>query len=535
MFERIRNTLKGAFGRMAEQVGGRAEYKSIFDVEGVPSFREFYDYGIFVWKYLWRGPYKVWHIVPAPTIQNPHAKREIFRLDTPKAISAELASLIWSEQCDVHVSRAGYVPADGETDPLDDFVQKVLRDNNFWTKLQENVEQCVALGGAAIKEWHDVRHDADGNPIPETGKIRLGYCRADQIVPISWDNAKVKEAVFVSRQARRGYYYTRLEWHRIDGETYTITNELYKVEAGAENQSILGYRCPLDELYPYLNAVTEISNVSEAFFSYYRTPVANNLDDDSPLGISTYGNAMSTLHAIDICYDSFVSEFRLGKKRIIVPARAVRTVVDPVTNTQMRYFDATDEVYEAMNFDDTDSLKIQDNTVELRVEEHVQALNALLSILCLQVGFSVGTFTFDRQAGLRTATEVISENSKTYKTVKAYQNILQAAIEKTARDIVELGVLYEMSAPDGTPIQTLAADGFDVAVHFDDSILQDRQSKLTDGVTLTGAGLMSKKKFMTDTLGYTPEEADAEIQQIADENRVGLGTVDMRLFTGGAD
>lgn len=535
MFERLRERVKGVFGRMAENVGGRAVYKSIFELEGVPSFREFYDYGIFVWKYLWRGPYKIWHLVPAPTIQNPDAKREIFRLDVPKALSAELASLIWSEQCDIHVSRAGFVPADGETDPLDDFVQAVLKENNFFEKLQENIEQCVALGGAALKEWHDVKHDADGNPVPDSGKIKIGYCRADQIVPISWNNAEVLEAVFVSRFARYGYYYTLLEWHRKNGETLVITNELFKTEGVKENQEILGYRCPLDEVFPYLEAETEIRDVEGAFFSYYRTPIANNLDDDSPLGVSAYGNAMSTLHAIDICYDSFVSEFRLGKKRIIVPARAVRTVIDPVSNAPVRYFDATDEVYEAMNFDDTESLKIQDNSVELRVEEHVKALNALLSVLCLQVGFSVGTFTFDRTTGLKTATEVISENSKTYKTVKSYQNILQSAIAKTVTDIVQLGILYEMTAPDGSRISDLAAGGYDVAVHFDDSILQDRQSKLTDGVTLTGAGLMSKKKFMVETLGYTPEEADAEIQQIANESRVGLGTVDMRLFAGGAD
>ena len=32
---------------------------------------------------------------------------------------------------------------------------------------------------------------------------------------------------------------------------------------------------------------------------------------------------------------------------------------------------------------------------------------------------------------------------------------------------------------------------------------------------------MSKKKFMTDTLGYTPEEADAEIAQIREEGKTG--------------
>ena len=141
------------------------------------------------------------------------------------------------------------------------------------------------------------------------------------------------------------------------------------------NQDILGVQYPLSALYPNLEPQTEIGGLTESLFSYYRTAIANNLDDNSPLGVSIYANAMDTLHALDICYDSLVSEFRLGKKRIIVPARCIRTVTDPQTGAQSRYFDPSDEVYEALATDDNQDLKIQDNSVELRVEEHVKALN----------------------------------------------------------------------------------------------------------------------------------------------------------------
>ena len=135
---------------------------------------------------------------------------------------------------------------------------------------------------------------------------------------------------------------------------------------------------------------------------------ANNIDDNSPLGVSIYANALSTLKALDICYDSFIREFRLGKKRIIVPAQCIRTVINPQTQEMVRYFDASDETYEALHTDNSEDLKITDNSVELRVDEHVAAINAFLSILCLQVGFSAGTFTFDRAQGLKTATEAVS-------------------------------------------------------------------------------------------------------------------------------
>ena len=108
--------------------------------------------------------------------------------------------------------------------------------------------------------------------------------------------------------------------------------------------------------------IRDRQGLSTSLFAYYRPAIANNLDDDSPLGVSIYANALSTLKALDICYDSFVQEFRLGRKRIIVPAQCLRTVQDPVTNQVRRFFDATDEAYVALKSDDTDALKIQDNT-----------------------------------------------------------------------------------------------------------------------------------------------------------------------------
>jgi A118 family predicted phage portal protein len=229
---------------------------------------------------------------------------------------------------------------------------------------------------------------------------------------------------------------------------------------------------------------------------------------------------METLHALDICYDSFVREFRLGRKRIIVPARAVRSVVDPVSGALVRYFDATDETYEALASDSPDDLKITDNSVELRVEEHISALNAFLSILCLQTGFSAGTFTFDQHDGLKTATEVVSENSKTYKTIKTIQNQLTPALEHLVRSIIDVAILYDMQW-EGQSIATLAAGGYDISVAFDDGVTQDRQTNISEGVMLVSSGLLSKYKFLTDKKygqGLTPEEAEEELKRIAQEN-----------------
>ena len=534
MFERIRKAMQDALTRVGATAQLSREYKSIFDLDGVPAFSQFYNLGIFPWKYIYKGFYKPWHVIGAPTIADPNAKRNLAYLSLAKAVCAELAGMVWTDQCDVDVSMTG---REGEDeDPLCDFVREVLRQNNFQQKMQETIEQAAALGGAALKVWREAKHDQEGNEIEGTGRIRIGYAMADQFVPVAWDNATISEGIFVSRQAKGGWYYTRLEWHQWDGLTYVITNELYRAEMegrSGEAQDILGFRYPLAELYPYLDEETRI-NVEESLFSYFRTPIANNIDDNSPLGVSMYANALETLHAIDVVFDSFVREFRLGKKRIIVPARMIRQVTDPATGKMVRYFDANDETYEALSTDDPDTLRIQDNSVELRVEEHVAAMNAFLNIFCLQVGLSAGTFSFDAASGLKTATEVVSENSKTYKTVKSYQHQIAPAVEKIVDAIITVAQLYDMDY-EGTKISALASRGYEVKVSMDDGITQDRQTNINEGITLVGAGLMSKRTFLTDPKygqNLTEEDAEAELQRIAQENTVTLPRLDVMDYNG---
>lgn len=525
MFERVKERVKSWMELAKTKTGMAKEFKDIFEVGGVPAFNQFYYFGIFIWKYLYRGYYKPWHRISAPTVKDALHERDLERMDTAKAICAELAGLIWNEQCEISVSQET-----GKDQLLGEFVHDVLMKNGFWIKMQEHIEQVLALGGGAIKAWYDEKHDSQGNVVPDSGGIRLGFCMADQFVPTAWDNAQVTDGVFISREAKDGYYFTRLEWHKWDGLTYYITNEAYRADQkdntnSAEPQDILGFRYPLNQIYPYLNEETTMQGLTTSLFAYYRTAVANNIDDNSPLGVSIYANALSTLRSLDICYDSFVREFQLGKKRIIVPEQCLKTVADPVTGEMRRYFDATDEAFVALVTDDTDSLKIQDNSVELRVDEHEKAINAFLSILCLQVGFSAGTFTFDRAQGLKTATEVISENSKTYKTIKAQQLQVKTAIAKIIDAIIQIAQVYDLKWK-GYSIRQLAAQGWETKVVFDDSILQDRQTNINEGILLTNNGLMSKKRFMIDVLGYTEEEAQKELEDISNESSVSMERFD---------
>ena len=76
LLERIKNGVR----KIAAENELSKEYRDVFEVECVPAFRTFYNFMIFPAKYIYRGMYNVWHVVPAPTIGNANATRELFKM-----------------------------------------------------------------------------------------------------------------------------------------------------------------------------------------------------------------------------------------------------------------------------------------------------------------------------------------------------------------------------------------------------------------------------------------------------------------------
>ena len=475
-------------------------YRDVFDRVGAPSLREFYERGVFLWKRLYQGD-EPWREIASPTVADPRARRELFRMNTARSVSEEIASLVWGEGCKI---TASFARDGGE---LNDFLQDALQRSDFYRAMQSVLGKCLALGGGAARVWI------------EDGFVRVGVCAADQFVPVSWDGQRVTDAVFLSRAGCGGRALTLLAWHTREKDACHVVNELYQGDGGGA----LGRRIPLNTACPHLAERTSLP-MENGLFHAFLLPGPGGWDG-GPLGEGVFARALDTLKALDICFDSLVREFRLGRKRLIVPARCVRAVPDPVTGEMRRFFDASDEAYEALSCDDMDGMNVTDSSPELRVGEHVSALGALLNILCLQVGVSPGTFTFDRAAGLKTATEVVSENSKTFKTVRMIQNQLAPALEGMARSVVEAACLCGARWR-GEKVASLARGGCHVSVAFDDGITQDRRSNLQEGIQLIREGLMSKYTFLTDARygqGMTPEAAEEELRRVAREGRADSG------------
>ena len=466
--------------RLFQRMGLVKELKTITEHKAIGIDESFYNH-ILKWKSLYSGYLSEFHDVEYQTIAEGTKKRRMASLQMPKVVSNELASLIFNERCEINIS----------DDAFSDNIQSILKKNNFQSKFQDGLEGMFALGGFVIKPYF-----ADG-------EIKLSYVTADCFLPISWDNAKVTEGVFLNEFTKQGKKFTHLEWHTWEQKTYVVKNEVYESINGQD----LGTKVNLKMYFPDLEEEVRINAFNRPSFVYIKPNTANNIDTTIPLGIAIYANALDTLQSIDIAFDSFQREFRLGKKRIIVPDSAIKMVVDPQTGQMHRYFDANDEVYESMNLGDMDNGKIQDVSVALRVDEHISAINALLNLLAMQIGFSSGAFSFDGQS-VKTATEVVSENSKTFRSKQSHENVIETGLTELVDCIGQLAELYSLfSRP----------SDYEVTVSFDDSIAEDQTAEIAKQIQLVSNGLTTKVKAIMKIHGYSEEEAIDMLAKIKEE------------------
>lgn len=474
--------LLGLIRKGAYRLGILKELDRLSDHKDVYINEELYQL-IEQWQSLYKGYFKDWHHIRYKTIDG-WKERTQETLNIAKVSANEMASLIFNEKCEISIG--------DDKNETSEYVDEVLKYNKFNKKFQDYLEYSFAMGGMVIK------------PYVENEQLKLSFVTADCFVPIEWENDTIKEAVFINETNKGKKKYTNLEWHTWENGVYTVTNELYESSIGGG----IGQKVPLDELYPGLDPVVGMPKIEKPLFVYFKPNSANNIDTQSPLGISLFANALDTMKAIDTAFDSFHREFRLGKKRIIVPDAMIRTVIDE-HGVPQRYFDATDETYEALG-GDQDSTEMKEISVELRVDEHIAAINALLNIYAMQTGFSAGSFTFDGQS-MKTATEVISEQSKTFKSKQSHEVIIGEALIELVDSILVLSEMYKLHSADRKKLE--------ISIAFDDSIAEDKAAEIDKQVMLVLNGMQSRVRAIMKVQGVSEEEAELILQEIVEEEQ----------------
>ena len=234
----------------------------------------------------------------------------------------------------------------------------------------------------------------------------------------------------------------------------------------------------------------------------------NNVDVYSPLGLGLCDNAKKTLDLINEACDSFHWEVKQGKRRVITSDHFLRANMDNDGNI-IQYFDEDTDVYVALA-GGIDDMTYKDITSPIRSAQFIETINKHLSTLEMETNLSAGTFTFDGKS-IKTATEVVTENSTTYQT----RNKHIAQVSKFIKDLIistfELAVasgLYTGKIPEYE----------NIGIDFNDGVFADKNSQLEFLSKATLNGFMPKVEAIVRLFDVPEEEAQEWLARINAEN-----------------
>lgn len=451
-------------------------------------------------------------------------KRPLNSLNVLKSASQALASLMFNERCSIKVN-----------DPkLQNLLDEIFKDNNYYLDQETHLETWIALGSGAIR------------PYVENDRIKLSWANATEVYPLEANTTKVDQ-IAISRRLQKvennnAVYYTLLEFHQWGNWTtdeqgrkyrpYVITNELYR----SGDPNTIGEQVPLDYVDEYagLSPTTTINYLEKPLFAFYRNAGANNKNLVSPLGIGLCDNWFKTVDDINMVHDGFEWEVKTGYRRVSIPRSWVRRQQNmnghQIPEDQQYFWDPNDAVFVPVNSkDDTSSFK--DLSINIRNEQYEGAMDFFLRELENDLRLSPGTFTVT-PSGVQTATEVVTNNSKTYQTRSSYLTMLEKTIDQLVYAIAELlqtGKLWS----DGKARWNGDIDQLVITPDFNDGVFVDQEAQRSADLQAVQASVMPKIQFIMRNYDLSEEEAQKWLQQIQDEQSPTPPDQEMDMLPGG--
>lgn len=446
------------------------------------------------WLEWYRGNVKSFHSIKVSNgLTTP--TREIYALKMAKRVCEDWASSMLNEDVNIVVNSSNKKSSI--------FVQGskgnsgVFGSNNFDVLLSQTIEQMFALGTSAlIIDLDNIAVDEQGNVVDGSkATIKLKSVNATRIIPISWSNGVVTEASFVSELVHSGKTYYVVSSHIKEDDGYVIYNDLIDTNYKTASLNI--------NLLPVLRTKS-----LKPLFYIMKTNIANNIDLDSPMGLSIYANAIDTLKGCDVAYDCCLREVITGQ-RIVMMNKCLLTTDDSgrpiapqdVKQTYMQFFgdDAQSDVSEF----------IKEFHPTLNTDALDKELQNQLNMLSSKVGLGSNYYRFDSSSGVVTATEYVGERNDFMRNAVK----ISKSIKIVLKDLV-LGILFVGKNILGANVD----DNAKIDITLSDGVVEDDTKEREQDRQDVRDGIMTKAEYRAKWYGETIEEAKAVIDSISNNN-----------------
>lgn len=357
--------------------------------------------------------------------------------------------------------------------------------------LRRNVEYGMAGGTLIIK------------PIASSAGMHSQFIRAGRFYPLGFDSSgNITRCVFIDQIRRGRTVFTLMEIHTLLPDGFTVENRAFR----SESAELLGSEIALTDVEAWadLSRREQFSGIGHLPFGIFRVPLANNIEEDSPLGVATYAKATELIYEADRRYSDLCWEYEAKQAAVHV----ANSMLDYDRDTGTYKLPAGRErLYRAVNYEKglNGEPLIDVYSPEIRSSQYLEGFNAQLRLIEFACNLAYGTLSDPNNVD-KTAEEIKASKQRSY----AYVRDCQAALELALRDWGEAAVfwarLYRLDS----------AAGFDMQFDWGDSIIADPEQEREEDRKDLANGTLRPEEYRAKYRGETIDEALKNLPQSAE-------------------
>ena len=397
--------------------------------------------------------------------------KDVLSANLAPAIASEIARLVTLE---LKSEVTGGTAADYLNEQ---YQRKVIKD------LRRYVEYGCAKGGLVMKPY-----------ITQQG-IEVQFVQADCFFPLSFDSSgRITQCVFTEQFRKGQKIYTRLEVHTLQGKRVHITNRAFV----ATNDYSLGSEVVVSSIDRWSELVPELllEGADRLLFGYFKVPLANADDSDSPLGVSVFSRAVDLIREADRRYSNICWEYEGTQLAVHIATSLLKYNQD---RDKFEYPGGKERLYRNVEYNTgaADKPFIDTFSPEIRDTALFNGFNNQLKLVEFNCNLAYGTLS-DPQSVDKTATEIKTSKQRSYVMVSDTQMALQDALEDLVYAMSFWSALYGLVP---------ASNDYEVSSDWDDSVMVDAETEREQDRKDVAMGVMRLEEYRAKYYGETLEEA----------------------------
>lgn len=401
----------------------------------------------------------------------PWLSKTVASANLPSAVSFEHSKLVTLE-----------LKSEIKGSAMADFLNKIYKKDIF-PVLRKYTEYGLAKGSLVIK------------PVPTPGGIRTQFIQAGRFFPISFDGSgRLSKCVFTEQIRKGKYIYTLLEIHTLSGaNVFTIENRVFK----STNDGMLGSETDLSEVAEWadIHPSATMSGISHLPFGLFCCPMANQIDCDSPLGVSVFSRAADHIREADRRYGSINWEYEATEAAVHISQSLLK-----FNKEQGKYEvpQGRERLYRPFEYNTgaTEKPLLDVFSPQIRSKELYEGWNNQLRLIEFECSLPYGTLS-DPQNVDKTAAEVIASKQRAFTFVSETQTALQYALTEWCEAAYFWARIYNL-VPDGK---------YEISFQWGDSVLADPNVERENDRKDLANGTLRPEEYRAKYRDETIEEA----------------------------